>query len=111
MSASQPWQMFPFFNDVAPEWGHKLWCFLTEPDSVAQMMRASDAGRPAVEGIAVRLHERLGDAVAENRVKQFTGLLVRRIMEENGYRFISHNHTCRENPVFSTGSLYERKRT
>jgi len=44
------------FNDVAPCWGEELWSFLNEEDNVTAMSRASDAGRPAAEAIAVELY-------------------------------------------------------
>jgi len=109
MSTRQPWQMFPFFNDVAPCWGEKLWSFLSEEDNVTAMSRASDAGRPAAKAIAVELYRRFGGAVRQDRVKQYTGLLIRMVMEANGYQWLSHGHSCGDNPVFSVASRYCRR--
>lgn len=109
MSTRQPWQMFPFFNDVAPRWGERLWSFLNEEDNVARMMQASGARRPAAEAIADELYLRFGNDVTHDRVKQYTGLLIRAAMEANGYVHDRYHCTCKPNPVFKVASCYVRR--
>jgi len=109
MSTRQPWDIVPMFNDVAPCWGEKLWSFLNERDNVARMVQASDSGRPAAEAIAAELYRRFDDRIRQDRVKQYTGLLIRGVMERNGYCHRSYGHRCRENPVFSVASRYCRR--
>lgn len=109
MSTRQPWHIFSMFNDVAPCWGEKLWSFLNEEDNVTAMSRASHAGRPAAEAIAVELYQRFGEDVRQDRVKQYTGLLIRAVMEANGYVHDRYHCTCKPNPVFKVASCYVRR--
>ena len=106
MCTAEPWVIFPFFNDVARKWGARLWSFLNEEDSVGRMIQASDDEEPAAKAIAAELYRRFGDDVKQDRVKQYTGLLIRRVMEVNGYQHLSKNRPCGDNPVFSVASLY-----
>ena len=97
------------FSDVAGAWGNRLWEFLNEPENVRLMAGASNQGRPAAEAIADHLFVRFRDSVKKNRVKQFTGLLIRQVMERNGYRHIEYGRPTRLNPVFLKASLYTRR--
>lgn len=108
MSTREPWEI-PIFGDVYHIWGARLWSFLNERDNVARMVQASDDHEPAAKAIAVELYRRFGDDVRQDRVKQYTGLLIRMVMEANGYRWLSYGHSCGENPVFSVASRYCRR--
>lgn len=97
------------FSDVAGAWGNRLWEFLNEPENVRLMAGASNQGRPAAEAIADHLFVRFGDSVKKNRVKQFTGLLIRQVMERNGYRHSAYGRKADATHVFSKASLYTRE--
>lgn len=98
------------FTDVADRWGDRLWRFLNERHSVRQMTDASDEGRPAAEAIALRLHQQFGDLVRQDRVKQFTGFLIRQVMEARGYPHTRRGAKTRRNPVFNRASVYGQRR-
>jgi hypothetical protein len=97
------------FTDVAAVWGERLWMFLNEPATIAAMTDASDNYTPAAESIASTLHARFGDGIRQDRVKQFTGFLIRQVMERNGYRHVAKGQQTRDNPVFFKASLYSRR--
>lgn len=94
------------FTDVASTWGNRLWEFLNEPIIVRSMTEASDNKRPAAEAIAPELFGRFGDDIIQDRVKQFTGFLIRQVMEQNGYSHTAYGQQTKENPVFVKASVY-----
>ena len=55
---------------------------MNKPENVSLMTGASNEDRPAAEIVADHLFERFGDNVRENRVKQFTGFLIRQVMKK-----------------------------
>jgi len=61
--------IFPFFNDITPEWGPRLWTFLNQPGNVRRMSEASDEERPrpAAEAITTPLFLR-HLAIASGRI-------------------------------------------
>lgn len=95
------------FTDVAI-WGDRLWGFLNESEMLDKMIEASDAGRPAAEAISEDILQRFGEGVVQNRVKQFTGYLIKQVMESNGFRHDRHGITCRERRVYTRSSSYVR---
>lgn len=97
------------FTDIASAWGNPLWEFLNEPDIVRSMTDASDNKRPAAEAIAFILFERFSDDIKQDRVKQFTGFLIRQVMEQNGYRHTAYGRRAKENPVFVSASAYSSR--
>jgi len=70
------------FSDVAGAWGNRLWSFLNEAGVLALMRDASDIKKPAAEAIGDELIQRFGNDIKRDRVKQFTGLLIRQVMEK-----------------------------
>ena len=108
MSTRESWEI-PILGDVYHIWGARLWSFLNENDNVAAMVRASDKEEPAAKAIASELYRRFGDDVRRDRVKQFTGRLIKRVMKANGYTWLSRGHSCGDNPVFSVASRYVRR--
>ena len=97
------------FTDVEPDWGNRLWEFLNRPPIVLEMINASDRQRPAAEAIAQQLHAEVGDDVRQHRVRQFTGFLIRQVMERNGYQHIRYGRRALPNPIFFSASLYSRR--
>ncbi len=94
------------FTDIASIWGQQLWAFLNEPNVINSMIEASANKRPAAEAIASELHQRFGDNIRQDRVKQFIGFLIRQVMERNGYKHTSYGQQTQDNPVFVKASLY-----
>ncbi len=67
--------------------GRRLWGFLTEKNTVACLEGASNAGKPAVEGICNDLLHRFGEDALVNRNKQMIGHMVRQILEQRDWVF------------------------
>ncbi len=109
MSTQAEYPIFPPFNDIALEWGSRLWAFLNQLDNVRRMSGASDAGRPAAEAITAQLLDTFGHDVARDRVKQYTGRLIRKVMEQHGYLWVKHGVRCHDRRVFSVASTYTRR--
>ncbi len=109
MASESEYRIFPFFDDVAPEWGPRLWPFLNQPGTVRAMSEASDAGRPAAEAITTQLLGAFGHDVAKDRVKKYTGLLIRRVMERHGYLRDKHGVPCDDTRIYSLASTYLRR--
>jgi hypothetical protein len=73
------------------------------------MRDASDIKKPAAEAIGDELIRRFGNDIKRDRVKQFTGLLIRQVMEKNGYRHTAYGIKADATHVFSKASLYTRR--
>lgn len=87
--------------------GRDLWQFLTEELTVARLETATDLAKPAVFGIEEQLLQRFGNVVADDRVKQMIGHMVRQIMESKGYRIDRRDVTI-ASALFSKGTRYGR---
>jgi hypothetical protein len=108
MSPQNDYDAGPFTN-VALKWGDPIWAILNGQSAVRQMKEASDAGRPAAEAIAAELYREYGPEIKADRVKQFTGYLIRQVMERNGYIHEAYGMQTHENPVFVKASRYSRR--
>ncbi len=97
------------FTDVAPEWGDRLWAFLTWPDIVKRMTDASDARQPAAGAVGQLLLAICGEPVKQHRVRLFTGHLIRQVMEAQGYVIVDGEPTpTPDDPLFTRGATYRR---
>jgi excisionase family DNA binding protein len=95
---------------LADHWKDDLWAFLNQHEVIAKMCDASNRGRPAAESIASDLLSRFGSDVKQNEVKKHIGRLIKRVMEENGFKHARRGERCRQNPVFSVASTYRQVR-
>jgi len=87
--------------------GTALWKFLNQPDNLVRMEAASYLGRPAVEPLSPGLVARFGKGIAEDRMKQMLGHMVRQILEGRGYRLDRSNvRINRDDNIFSSGTRY-----
>ncbi len=108
--ATQPeYLIFSLFNDVGFVWGPRLWPLLNQPANIRRMAVASDAGRPAAEAVTAQLLDAFGADATQDRVKQYTGLLIRKVMEQHGFRWAKHGVQCQDTRVFSFASTYIRR--
>ena len=96
------------FRDLAEtRLGRDLWVFVNGDVAVACLELASDLGHAAVAGIGKLLLERFHEDVAEDRVKQMIGHMVRQVMESRGYG-IEEQHVPVPTSLFTTGSRYSQ---
>ena len=95
------------FRDIAEsEIGEALWKFLTRGDSVIRLETASYLERAAVEPIGPHLLAEFGPEVAEDRLKQTIGHMVRQIMEKLGYELVQPGVRMAKG-LFTTGARYQ----
>jgi hypothetical protein len=84
--------------------------FIQEPKSRRLLVAAAEAGVPAVTAVSGKLQELVGLKDAKLApVKQFTGLCVRAVLEEEGFEVVGAGVRLSNDPVFSTGSVYRRR--
>jgi hypothetical protein len=75
---------------------------------IEKMKLASEEGKTAVEVIADDLLIYITNKIKEDRIKQFTGYLVRIVLENNGFRHVGYGKKAGKNPIFTEGSTYKK---
>ena len=100
---------FPFFNDVEPLWGPRLWPILNQPDNIQRMILATTAGLTAAEALTSQLLDVIVEDLKFNRVKRFTGWLIRNVMEQHGYQVDRDRQDvrCKDRRLFHFASAYK----
>ncbi|OYU75146.1 MAG: hypothetical protein CFE32_15370 [Alphaproteobacteria bacterium PA3] len=98
------------FRDVfETELGASVWDFLIRPDNVIRMETASFLERAAVEPLAPGLVAEFGPDIAQDRIKQMIGHMVRQIMEAVGYEIDRPGLRITRESLFSSGARYQPK--
>lgn len=88
--------------------GRQIWSYLNEPISIAEMKAATYLSRPAVEPLSPGLVAKFGDWVAERRIKQMIGHMVRQILEREGYVIDRQDvPITRDGNIFSYATRYK----
>ena len=89
--------------------GQEILNFLREDKTRRTLTAAAAAGDPPVAAISRGLVERVGPKdVKSAQVKQFTGLSVRAVLEEEGFEVARTGVWLGDDPVFSTGAVYRK---
>lgn len=87
--------------------GIEIWSFLNQPENIVRMETATYLARPAAEALSPQLVERFGESIAEDRIKQMTGHMIRQILESRGYRVDRSNvRINRDGNIFSSATRY-----
>ncbi|WP_455960606.1 hypothetical protein [Methylorubrum aminovorans] len=74
------------------------------------LVAAAEAGHPPVAAVSRELVERIGAEKASlTNVKQFIGLCIRAVLEEEGFAVEGAGVRLSHDPVFKTGSVYRRQ--
>ena len=74
------------------------------------LVAAADSGAPPVTAISGKLLELVGPKDAKLApVKQFTGMCVRAVLEEEGFDLADTGVRLSNDPVFRTGAVYRRQ--
>ena len=91
--------------------GREMWDLLTHESTIKLMEDASDRGRPAVEPLQELLLDRFGQAVAESRVKQMLGRMIRQVFERPGsdYELESDAIAVKDKKLVTRGVRYKRR--
>jgi hypothetical protein len=83
--------------------------YINSDDAFIRLETACDLVKPAAEALSVQLAKRFGDIVRENRVKQFIGWYIRKVMESHGFSLDQQNcKVCSPNNIFTRGARYRR---
>jgi len=83
--------------------------YIDSDDAFIRMETASDLVKPAAEALSAQLAKRFGAIVRENRVKQFIGWYIRKVMEGRGFPLDQQNcKVCSPNNIFTRGARYRR---
>jgi hypothetical protein len=91
--------------------GSEILQFIQAPKTRRLLIAAAESGAPAVTAISEKLLELVGPKDAKLApVKQFAGLCVRAVLEEEGFEQADAGVRLSNDPVFRTGSVYRRRR-
>ena len=83
--------------------------YLRSEDALIRMETASELVKPAAEALSRQLTRRFGDIVSKDRVKQFIGWSIRKIMESHGFILDQPNcKVCSPENIFTRGARYRR---
>jgi hypothetical protein len=87
--------------------GQEMLEIVAKPKTRALLASHAKRGSPPVGAISGQLLKRFGPDVKLAPVKQFIGICVRAVLEEEGYRVVEKGVRLNGDPVFRTGSVYE----
>ncbi|MGS0695002.1 hypothetical protein [Shewanella sp. 0m-4] len=94
-----------------------IWQFLNHKETIIRMETATYLGRPALEALVAQLLEKFGHCFDPSlqpnqktidEFKKLTGHMVRKVMEEQGYKYVKSGLKVRTG-IFVTASLYSLK--
>jgi hypothetical protein len=89
--------------------GVRILEFVRSPRTRQKLIDAAEAGAPPITAISSRLVELVGSKDAKLQpVKQFAGVCVRAVLGEEGFQVAAKGVRVSNDPVFRTGSTYER---
>jgi hypothetical protein len=86
--------------------GAEILDFISSPKIRALLVTQAERGSPPVGAISAQLLRRFPREVKLAPVKQFIGMCVRAVLEEEGYRVAEKGVRLTDN-LFRTGSVYE----
>lgn len=89
--------------------GPQIWEFLGSAEGRRALVKAAEDGQPPVGAVSAQLIEIAGlNALDTTKMKQFVGMCVRAIMEEEGYELADTGVWLGNDPLFSTGATYRK---
>lgn len=84
--------------------------YLSGSETRKSLVAAAEAGHPPVAAVSRELVEMIGQQKASlTNVKQFVGLCIRAVLEEEGFSVEGAGVRLSHDAVFKTGSVYRRK--
>jgi len=90
--------------------GHLVWEDIRTKPWREELSRAALAGRPPAGAYSARAMALVGHETAQKAVfRQFLGLCVRVVLEEEGFEIARPRVRLRNDPLFTTGALYRRR--
>ena len=91
---------------VAVKDGPEILDYIAAPKSRGLLVSRAERGAPPVGAISESLLREFGRGVKLAPVKQFIGMCVRAVLEEEGYSVAEKGVRIKDDNVFSTGSVY-----
>ena len=89
--------------------GPQILKFIQDRRTRQKLITAAESGAPPITAISDRLAELVGAKdVKLQPVKTFAGICVRAVLEEEGFQVTAKGVRVSKDPVFRTGSTYER---
>jgi hypothetical protein len=83
--------------------------YINSDDALVRMETACELVKPAAEALSSQLAKRFGDTVRANRIKQFIGWYIRKVMESRGFSLDQQNcKICSPNNIFTRAARYRR---
>jgi len=81
---------------------------LRQPDAIDLLKEAVRNEMPPVSAVSSLLLNEFGPGVKEYPVRKVLGLCVRAVLNDEGYQVAQSGVRLHDDPVFSTGSTYEK---
>src|SRR5215204_2573049 len=92
--------------------GPELLDLVTNPTVRKMLITAAEAGHPPVTAISGDFQKLIGHTDAKlTPVRQFVGLSVRAVLEEEGFEVAETGVRLSNDPVFRSGAVYRRAAT
>ena len=92
--------------------GQQILALVRSNEARRLLVEAAKAGVPPVTAISHLVMREIGEQDAKLiRVKQFVGVCVRAILEEDGFEVASKGVRVSNDPLFSTGATYQPVRS
>ena len=89
--------------------GTEILQFVQSPKTRERLVRAAELGSPPVTAISSEVQKLVGKKDAKlPPIKQYTGLCVRAVLEEEGFELVQTGVRVSNDPIFRTGSVYRR---
>jgi len=89
--------------------GQRILDFIRATKTRRSIVKAAETGAPPVTAISEQLIELIGKNDAKlPPVKQFVGVCVRAVLEEEGFEVAEKGVRVSSDPLFRSGSTYER---
>jgi hypothetical protein len=88
--------------------GARILEFVQRPETRQKLIAAATNGVPPVTAISSQLLKLVGSDAKLSPVKQFVGLCVRAVLEQDGFHVAAKGVRVSNDSLFRTGSTYER---
>jgi hypothetical protein len=92
---------------VAVRRGPEILEFLLSDEARKTLRNAAERGEPPVTAVSETLRRRFGTDMRLPPVRQFVGLVIRAVLEEEGFRVAESGVRISRDPIFRTGAVYE----
>jgi len=92
--------------------GARILDFIRSANVRKRLVSAAESGSVPITSISSDLKELVGKKLAKLLpIKRFAGLCVRAVLEEEGFELVQTGVTVSKDPLFRTGSVYQRHET